>query len=349
MGVSLPLALSHRSRPRATVSDGDSALAAMTLAERVARLFMFPVSGTTLTLDDEAWLSALKPGGVILVGNNFGSPAEVRALVASIHATNPAMPPLVALDQEGGIVSRIANDPAPDAAALGLLARDEIEAYSRQRADAIAAYGFDVNFAPVADIAFSPDSYMSGRSFGADPTTVAGDVGAYLKGAAGSGVLHCVKHFPGHGRVTTDSHEMLPVLDIEESVWWETDALPFREAVAVGVPMVMLGHLVAPMWGELPATISPEVVRALRNRLGFSGVIVTDDLLMGALAEWDAFSIVDLALAAGVDLLLYVGLPASPDVLIDHVLTSVDQGNVSPDRIDESVRRLLAMQLSRGS
>ena len=206
--------------------------------------------------------------------------------MAAIHATNPELPPLVALDQEGGIVSRIADDPAPDAPTMGQLPAAEISALARARAERLAAYGFDVNFAPVADVAFTPDSFMTGRAFGNDPVVVAQDVAAYLAGVDGTGVLHGVKHFPGHGRVSVDSHEALPVLDVDAATWWEEDALPFRVAVEAGVPMVMLGHLAVPSWDELPASLSPEAVRVLREDLGFTGVIVSDDLGMGALATW---------------------------------------------------------------
>src|SRR5215216_4748036 len=141
-------------------SDVDARVAAMTLRERAARMFMFPISGTVLSAEDEAWLGALKPAGVILVGSNFGTPEEVQSLVAAIHATNPELPPLVALDQEGGIVSRIADDPAPDAPTMGQLPAAKISALARARAERLAGYGFDVNFAPVADVAFGPQSFM---------------------------------------------------------------------------------------------------------------------------------------------------------------------------------------------
>jgi beta-N-acetylhexosaminidase len=209
-------------------------------------MFMVPVSGTVLTTEDDARLRDLQPGGVILVEANFGMPEEVRALVAAIHATNSDLPPLVALDQEGGIVTRISDDPAPDAPTMAQLPPAEISSLARARAETLAGYGFDVNFAPVADVAFRPDSFMSGRAFGDDPVVVAEDVEAYLRGVEGTSVLHAVKHFPGHGRVTIDSHEALPVLDVDDTTWWEEDALPFRSAIEAGVPMVMLGHLAVP-------------------------------------------------------------------------------------------------------
>jgi beta-N-acetylhexosaminidase len=335
-----------RSRPvRARESDVDTIVAAMTLRERAARMFMFPVSGKVLSVEDGGWLRALKPAGVILVGGNFSTPEEVTALVAAIHATNPELPPLVALDQEGGIVSRIADDPAPDALTMGQLPAAEISTLARARAARLAAYGFDVNFAPVADVAFTPDSFMTGRAFGNDPVVVAQDVGAYLAGVDGTGVLHGVKHFPGHGRVSVDSHEALPVLDVDPATWWEEDALPFRVAVEAAVPMVMLGHLAVPSWDELPASLSSEAVRVLREDLGFTGVIVSDDFGMGALATWTSFQIVDLAVKAGNDLLLFVVTTVEPAALVDHLAARVESGEVPPERLAASVSRLLRMQL----
>lgn len=331
-------------RTGAQTFDPGTLIAAMTAREQAAQMFMLPVSGTSLSTEDEARLRNLKPGGVILVQPNFGTPDEVRALVAAIHATNPELPPLVALDQEGGLVSRIADDPAPGAPDLGLLPPAEIAEFARLRAETLASYGFDINFAPVADVAFTPDSFMSGRAFGGDPVVVAECVRAYLEGVAGAGVMHCVKHFPGHGRVSVDSHEALPVLDVDPETWWEMDALPFRVAVEAGVPLVMLGHLVLPAWGELPASLSSTAVDVLRNDLGFSGVIVSDDLGMGALSAWEANEIVDLAIAAGTDLLLFVVTSAAPEELIDHVAQRVDEGAIPAQRIQSSLRRLLAMQ-----
>jgi beta-N-acetylhexosaminidase len=243
------------------------------------------------------------------------------------------------------MVSRIADDPAPNAPAMGQLPAAEITELARARAEALAAYGFDVNFAPVADVAFSPDSFMAGRAYGDDPETVAGDVAAYLEGVAGTGVLHAVKHFPGHGRVAVDSHEALPVLDVDGAIWWEEDALPFRVAVETGVPMVMLGHLAVPGWDELPASLSPEIVRVLREDLGFMGVVVSDDLGMGALAAWTPFEIVDLTVAAGSDLLLFVITAVDPEALVDHLTSRIERDEIPIERVAASVARLLRMQI----
>jgi beta-N-acetylhexosaminidase len=288
----------------------------------------------------------LQPGGVILVERNFGTTEDVRTLTSAIHGVAAGLPPLVSLDQEGGIVSRLRADPAPDAPTLATLSSAEISEFARQRADLLASYGFDLNFAPVADVAFTPDSFMAGRTFGDDPEYVAARVVAYLDGVKGTSVLHCVKHFPGHGRVSVDSHESLPVLDVDPETWAAADALPFAAAITDGVPMVMLGHLAVPMWDDVPASLSPAAVAVLRENLGFEGVVVTDDLFMGALGAWQPLEIIDMAVAAGVDLLLYVDLPDSPDALVDHVVSRVEQGEISEERIVESARRIIAMQVA---
>lgn len=333
-----------RRTPSARASERALQPVAMSLPEKIAQMFMAPITGVALTEDDAAWLRELKPGGVILVQGNFGTADELLALTAAIHATNPERPPLVAIDQEGGIVSRIADDPAPDAPTMGLLEDEAIAALARERSGLLRAYGFDVNFAPVADVAFGSESFMLGRTFGGDALRVAEAVGAYVAGVQGSGVLHCAKHFPGHGRVSLDSHALLPILDIDEETWWAEDALPFQAAIDNGVPMVMLGHLAVPMWDDLPATFSPRAVQVLREEMGFAGPIVTDDLLMGALSAWSPYEIIDRVLGAGIDLLLYVGLPLPLQDLIEHVLQRVSEGAISEARIAESLTRLTAMR-----
>ena len=328
-----------------TTDDVEATLEAMPLAERVARLFVVPVAGTALTAPEASWLRMAKPGGVLLVGSNIGTPNEAAALIAEILTTNPALPPLIAVDQEGGLVSRLPGDPAPSAPELGLLAPAAIAAFARARAEFLARWGISANFAPVADIAWDGDSFMAGRAFGSDPNRVAEDVAAYVKGAAGTGVVHGAKHFPGHGRGSTDSHLALPRVDLSLAEWGQTDGVPFAAAVEAGVEMVMLGHLLYPEWDDLPTSLSPVAVEVLREELGFTGVVVTDDLGMAALSDFGPFETVDLAVAAGVDLLLYAMPPVEPGALLDHLVGQVRSGAVAPERIDESVRRVLMMGL----
>ena len=332
---------------QATNAAVETQLARLSLVEKVAQLFMVDVLERSLTPQDAAWLARARPGGVILLGNNIGTDDEVAAFVAAIHATNPDLPPLVAVDQEGGPISRLAGDPAPGAVALGQLPDTEVEAFARARAGYVASFGFDINFAPVADVAYRPESIMADRAFGADPAVVAAKVAAVIAGGAGSGVLDTAKHFPGHGRSPLDSHALLPEIDLSLAEWLATDALPFQAAIEAGVPIVMLGHLGYRQWDAAPTSLSPVAVAMLREQLGFDGVIVTDDLAMAAVADHDPFAIVDGAIAAGVDWLMFGSHAAPVSDLIAYLQSQVESGAVAEARINDSVRRLLRLRLDR--
>ena len=340
-------AAGRRQDDAAVAAEVEAWLARLSLEDKVARLFMFAADGTVMTPEYATRLARERSGGVILLGPNIGTPAEVTAFVAAIHDANPELPPLVAVDQEGGPVTRLAGDPAPGAVELGLLPDAEVAALSRARAEHVAAFGFDVNFAPVADVAYAPESVMADRSFGADPAVVAEKVAAAIAGVAGTRVLHAAKHFPGHGRAILDSHVALPEVDLSPDEWRATDGLPFRAAVAAGVPLVMLGHLAYPRWDDAPTSISAVAVGVLRRELGFAGVVVTDDLGMDALAGIDPFAVVDRAIAAGVDQLLYATPPVAPTELLDHLVERVEAGAVSAARLDDSLRRLLRLTVGR--
>ncbi len=306
-----------------------------------ASLFMLPVGGTVLTADEDAWLRSWQPGGIVLTGANIGTPDEVRTLIAAIHATNPDRPPLVALDQEGGEVTRLAGDPCPSAPELGALPDDEIARLSGERAAFLMQYGVDVNFAPVADVGWTPDGAVTGRTFGSDPALVAEKVAAYVRGAVGSPVLSTAKHFPGLGRTVVDSHDALPTLDIDLAEWEATDAQPFKAAVKAGVPLVMVGHVVLPAFGTMPASISREAVRTLREGLAFAGGIITDDLGMGALTTTtEPLAVLDRAVDAGNDMLLYVAPPLPPEEMIRRCGERIAAGEIGRARLEASFARM---------
>lgn len=311
------------------------------LALLAAGLFMLPVGGTSLTAEEDVWLRAWQPGGVILTGANIGTPDEVRSLAAAIRSTNSARPPLVALDQEGGEVTRLSNDPCPSAPELGQLPDDEVARLSGERAAFLLQHGIDINFAPVADVGWTADGAVTGRTFGSDPALVAEKVAAYVKGAVGSPVRSTAKHFPGLGRTLVDSHETLPTVDLSLADWQTSDALPFKAAIDAGVPLVMVGHVVVTAFGELPASINATAHETLRQELGFAGGIVTDDLGMGALTTgMHPLDVLDLAVDVGNDLLLYVAPPLPPADLIRRCAERIAAGEIGRDRVEASVRRV---------
>ena len=230
-------------------------------------------------------------GGIILFARNLEGPEQVWQLTHDLQreAREAGSPPLlIALDQEGGPVQRLkapftlipaARDAGPTATP------EEVEDLSRQVARELALVGINVNLAPVLDVPRSPACPQWQRAYSPDPERAARYALAAIRGYLAGGVIPVAKHFPGLGDTVADSHQVLPSAQSDDPNR-ETDLLPFRQVVAAGVPMVMTAHLLVPQWDETrPATLSPVALQDwLRQRLGFQGVIITDDLEMGAIA-----------------------------------------------------------------
>lgn len=253
----------------------------------------------------------LKVGGIILFSRNLKSPEQVWQLTHDLQreAREAGSPPLlVALDQEGGPVQRLKAPFTliPAARELGRTATpEEVEELAWRVARELALVGVNLNLAPVLDVARSAACPQWPRSYSSDPERVARYALAAITGYLAGGVLPVAKHFPGLGDTLADSHEVLP-LALSGDAHREADLLPFREAVAAGVPAIMSAHLLVPQWGEFPATLSAVALQSwLRQKLGFQGVVITDDLEMGAIAgQLPVAQAARQALTAGADLLL---------------------------------------------
>ncbi|PFG16182.1 beta-N-acetylhexosaminidase [Propionicimonas paludicola] len=319
------------------------------LDRAIARVLMPGFDGPQLP----AWLEAELRGGlgsVCLFASNVESTQQLRALTASIHRANPSA--LVAIDEEGGDVTRLHHaDGSPYAGAALLGRRDDLE-LTRMTAAAIgtelAAVEVDLNLAPVADVNSNPLNPVIGvRSFGADTAQVSAHVAAYTSGLQSSGVAACAKHFPGHGDTAADSHKDLPVLDITLDQLHERELPPFRAAVAAGVAAVMTSHIVVPVLDpDRPATLSAPILGLLRDELGFTGVIVTDALDMaGASAGRGIAEAAISALSAGADLLC-IGSGNTGDQIAGiraELRAAVDAGRLDPARLLDAAARTQAL------
>jgi beta-N-acetylhexosaminidase len=251
-------------------------------------------------------------GGVILFARNLESPEQVWQLTQDLQQQAQAAggpPLLIALDQEGGPVQRLKAPFTliPAARELGLTRTpEEVEALSRQVGRELALVGVNVNLAPVLDVPRSPACPQWRRAYSADPEKAARYALAAIRGYSSGGVIPVAKHFPGLGDTMADSHQVLP-LALSGDAKREADLLPFGEAVAAGAPAIMTAHLLTPEWDEArPATLSEVALQDwLRRKLGFKGVIITDDLEMGAIAgHLPVAQAAREALMAGADLLL---------------------------------------------
>lgn len=344
----------------------------MTVSQKAGQVLVGFFSGKDYA-SQAALVKKLHLGGVIMMGDNIpvssggsnsnsgdsggatggAAGVNVSALKAATTRLGSALsserswPGIVAVDQEGGLVARVqapltewptgmsygaANDPSVTEKAHQALNQD------------LADLGFTMNFAPDADVTIGPtDPVIGARSFGSDPDLVAANVEAAWKGAVAAGVMPSLKHFPGHGPVTTDSHVGLPVQNASVAELEARDWVPFKQSISAGVPMIMMGHIaVTALEPGVPSSLSAPSYQALRN-LGFEGVVVTDALNMGAIGEKYASGQESVAaLAAGADLLI---MP--PDVTAAHaaIVSAVKSGKVKMSRLDEAAARVVALQM----
>lgn len=275
-------------------------------------LFIYGFEGKTAPPALLARIAAGRAGGVILFQRNLGTLDEIARLCAELQAATPAPgPPLVvSIDQEGGRVQRIKAPLTvwPPMARLG--ERDDpalSEAVGRALGAEVAALGFNVDFAPVLDVHTNPANPIIGdRAFGTTPERAAEHALAFWRGLEAAGVRGCGKHFPGHGDTSTDSHLELPRVDAGLGRLRAVELFPFAAAVHAGVPMLMTAHVVYPAVDDRPATMSRRwLTEILRGDLGFTGVIVSDDLDMKAVAaRWPVEETVVQSLLAGCDCFL---------------------------------------------
>lgn len=313
--------------------------------ERAAGQVLIPAWSSPDPAGAAALVSQYHLGGLILMTGSIVDASQTTALTASIHdavaADGRDWPAIVAVDQEGGTVARLAPvvPDMPGFMAAGSASDKQIvtNAYALLAAD-MEALGFTLDFAPVADITVGmADPVIRVRSAGSHMPNVADTVAAASEGFLQGGIIPTVKHFPGHGSVTVDSHDALPVLTTDFAVVEKWDLIPFRRAVNEGVPAVMMGHIAVPAWGAGPASLEPAAYAYLRDELGFTGLAVTDALNMGAITDsYGAGDAAVAALAAGADAVV---IPA--DVAAAHagIVAAVNAGSLPRERLDEAVAR----------
>ena len=260
--------------------------------------------------DEVRWLcQETIPAGFILFSRNITEPAQVRELNRELTSLLPqSHPPILSLDQEGGRVQRLSGTAWPPAQWVGNMNHPPTTTrMAHAMGRELHAAGFTTTWAPVADVVRNAGrDFIGDRSFGSTADRVTRHVTAVLNGLAQAGVTGCVKHFPGHGATTTDSHAALPAIELERPELEEVDLHPFRSAIDANVGLIMLAHAMFPAWDEdRPASLSHRIATGvLRQQLHYDGVIVTDDLGMKGLSAWSFEERVHHAVHAGADLLL---------------------------------------------
>lgn len=300
--------------------------------------------------DEIRWLCRETiPAGFILFARNIEEPAQVRELNRELSSLLPAShPPLLCIDQEGGRVQRLRGTDWPPPRWAGNM--DHPPTTTRLGAAIgaeVYAAGFNTALAPVADVARGDLSAVIGdRSFSSDPDRAARHVAAFLKGLHQAGVIGCAKHFPGHGATTTDSHDSLPAIELEPPELEAKDLPPFQAAIEAGVGLIMTAHATYPGWDEQrPASLSRRVTTGvLREQLGYDGVVITDDLEMGALERWSLGERVQHAADAGADLLLLCHTAGHQFEAYERLVRMQEDDRANDQRFKDSAKRLMRLR-----
>jgi beta-N-acetylhexosaminidase len=375
-------AVTGTAKPQASPEKAAEALArgelrGMSLEQKIAQLFVVSVWGKSANeahptnqanygVDTPAQvIQKYGVGGVIYFNNsgtdNVDNPAQIAALSnglqqAATHS-NTRIPLIVAIDQEGGNVTRLeapaTEYPASMAIGAGRSTRDA-KTLATINGGELRAMGINQNFAPVSDVNSNPDNPVIGaRSFSSHPDLVSKLVTAEIDGYQEGGrpnqtVSSSAKHFPGHGDASTDSHTQLPNIDRTEAEWRATDLPPFKAAIKAGIDSIMTAHIQVPSLDPtgVPATLSRHIMTdLLRGELKFKGVIVSDALGMGGANVFPPEEIPVMAIEAGVDQLL---MPPNLQLALDSIKAAVDSGRLTERRIDQSVLRILTLKAKRG-
>lgn len=335
-------------------SQVEETLNSMSLEEKIAQMTIISFDGTSIntSLSNEL---ALKPGGVILFAGNITNYANTLNFINNIKAT-ASIPMFVSVDQEGGRVQRIKS--STDSRVLTIPAMREVGykndsqlAYDLGKviAEEILAFGFNMDFAPTIDVVdVTSTNVIGNRSFGGDPNLVSRLGTSLYNGILDTGVIPSYKHFPGHGATDKDTHEELPVLSQTKEELMQRDLIPFQYAIDHGAELIMVGHLSIPNIDPegYPASLSSSLINGLlKEEMGFKGLVITDSLQMGAIADNYTEKLrYELAINAGVDILL---MPQSCQSAVSNIKQSVNEGKITEERINESVKKILTLKYTK--
>ena len=332
----------------------DKLVANMSDADKVGQLLMIGIHGTTLNDDAKFMLNEYRVGGIILFDRNMESKDQVKTLIADINKAGKSAgltPLFIGIDQEGGAVARMDDKliKVPPAEEVGKMPIEQAVSLAKQSGAELKDLGFNINFAPVADLGLT-----YGRSFSTNPDEVVRYAGAVGKAYDEAGLWYSYKHFPGIGKIDVDLHADTSIVPVSKETLLSEDTKVFIDLIKQSKPntyTIMVSHAMYPQIdSDHPASLSKAIITDwLRKDIGYNGVVVTDDMDMGALAKHYTFG--DMAvqsILAGSDILLVCHEYEHMQEAYNGLMKAVKDGRISKERLDESVKRILLMKMSRG-
>lgn len=330
----------------------------MTLSQKIGQMFVVGFNGTTFTSSFSNIIDQYHFGNVIYMGSNVSDYNTITKMSNDIQEKmieSNTVPAFISIDQEGGKVARIKNGGTHFISNMGIAATND---YNSSYLEGLAIgnelynYGINVNFAPVLDVNNNPSNPVIGvRSYSDNPINVSLYGNNLILGLKDANVMGCAKHFPGHGNTNVDSHYGLPIISSKVEELYQTEIIPFMGAITNGIDCIMSAHIIfEDIDSNNPATLSKDVLTGLlRDKLGYTGLIITDGMEMNAVTNnfggYDQTAI--KAINAGADLLLYT-TNTNPQIAYQAIYKAVNNGEISIDRINESVQRILLKKLKNG-
>jgi len=326
----------------------------MTLDEKIGQLFIFGFKGTTA---DENVIRAIEEnhiGGFILFKDNILDAKQTVELLNHLKNINSSnkLPLFLSVDEEGGIVSRLKDIyvDLPSARTIGDIDDREVSwEYGEIIGQRLRELGFNMDFAPVLDINSNPNNPVIGkRAFGTDVDSVVNNGLQVMEGINSANVISVVKHFPGHGDTSTDSHIGLPVIDKSLAEMESLELVPFKRAIAEDVDAIMVAHILfTQLDAENPATLSYKVItELLRDKLSYDGVVISDDMTMGAIME--NYTVEEAAyrfIKAGGDILLICHEYENQEKALNRIKEEVEKGNITEEELNEKVYRIVKLKM----
>ena len=332
----------------------DKLVANMSDADKVGQLLMIGIHGKTLNDDSKFMINEYRVGGIILFDRNMESKDQVKSLIADINKTGKSAgltPLFIGIDQEGGAVARMEDQliKVPPAEELGKEPIEQAVSLAKQSGTELKDLGFNINFAPVADLGLT-----YGRSFSTNPDDVVRYASAVGKAYDEAGLWYSYKHFPGIGKTDVDLHADTSVVPVSKETLLNEDTKVFVDLIKQSKPntyAIMVSHAMYPQIdADHPSSLSKAIITDwLRKDMGYNGVVITDDMDMGALAKHYTFG--DMAvqsILAGSDILLVCHEYEHMQEAYNGLMKAVKDGRISKERLDESVKRILLMKMSRG-
>lgn len=331
----------------------DKLVANMSDADKVGQLLMIGIHGKTLNDDAKFMLNEYRVGGIILFDRNMESKDQVKSLITDINKTSKSAgltPLFIGIDQEGGAVARMEDQliKVPPAEELGKEPIEQAVSLAKQSGTELKDLGFNINFAPVADLGLT-----YGRSFSTNPDDVVRYASAVGKAYDEAGLWYSYKHFPGIGKTDVDLHADTSVVPVSKETLLNEDTKVFVDLIKQSKPntyAIMVSHAMYPQIDpDHPSSLSKAIITDwLRKDMGYNGVVVTDDMDMGALAKHYTFG--DMAvqsILAGSDILLVCHEYEHMQEAYNGLMKAVKDGRISKERLDESVKRILLMKMSK--